>query len=110
AGDLVASAAELPTGMQGGQDDFHRWAADLGDGINGNAGAIVNDGRAAVLVERDVDLRAAARQGLVNGVVDHLIQEVVQPIRPGAANVHRRALANTLQTLQNLNLLCGVRG
>ena len=108
AGDLVSAASELSTGVQGGQHDFNRRAADLGDRINRNAGAVVNHGGTAVLVEHDVDLRAPAGERLIDRVVDHLIEEVVQPIRPGAANVHRRALANTLQPLQNLNLFCGV--
>src|SRR5712664_2773207 len=40
---------------------------------------------------------------LVDGVVDHLVDQVVQPLGAGAADVHVRALAHRLEALEDLD-------
>ena len=110
AGDLVAAAAELAAGVQRAQNDLDRGLSDPRDGIDGDPGAVVGDRSAAVLVQDDLDLGAAAGQGLVDGVVHNLIEEVMKTIGPGAPDVHRGALPNTFQPLEDLDLLSGVRG
>ncbi len=47
------------------------------------------------------DLARVTGQGLVDGVVDHLVDEVVQTPLTGGADVHAGALANRVQTLEN---------
>ena len=76
--------------------------------IDGNAAAVVDDGDRAVDVDGDVDLIAEAGQRLVDRVVDDLVDQMVQPARPGRPDVHRRPLANRLQALENLDLVGGV--
>ena len=44
----------------------------------------------------------------VDGVVDHLVDEVVQTSGPGGADVHGRALAHRFQALEDLDSLCSV--
>src|SRR5439155_19659709 len=73
------------------------------------AAALVVDRAAAVLVEGDDDARAVSRQGLVDGVVDHLVDQVVEAGRAGRADVHARTPPNVLPALEDLDLLCGVR-
>src|SRR5581483_9101530 len=49
-------------------------------------------------------------QGLVHGVVDQLVDEVVQPLRPGVADVHARPLADVGRVAEVLDVLVRVAG
>ena len=60
---------------------------------------------------------AVACERLVDGVVDDLVDEVVEPAGPGRPDVHARPLANRFEALENLDvisavcrLLLGLRG
>ena len=79
--DLVAVVVELAAGVQHRQHDFGgRPPARVL--IGRNAAAVVDDGDRPVDVDGDVDLIAEAGQRLVDGVVDDLVDEVVQPDGP----------------------------
>src|SRR3546814_19062613 len=52
--------------------------AFLGVDVDGNAAAVVADGDRAVAVQRHRHGVAVARQRLVDGVVDHFVDHVVQ--------------------------------
>jgi hypothetical protein len=60
-------------------------------------------------VDRDVDVRAVTGQGLVDRVVDHLVDQVMEA-RPviGVADVHAGALADALEPLQDADICLGV--
>jgi hypothetical protein len=60
-------------------------------------------------VDGDLDARGLALQGLVDGVVDHLVDEVVQTTQAGRPDVHARALAHRLESLEYGDVL-GVVG
>ena len=53
----------------------------------------------------DVDFSTVPGECLVNRIVYDFIHEMVQADGTGGPDVHRRALANGLQPLENLNLL-----
>ena len=46
----------------------------------------------------DVNFRAVPGERFVDGVVDDFVDQVMQSIDAGRADVHRRALANGLKT------------
>ncbi len=101
AGDRVAAAAELAAGVQLGH---HR--LDAGDAfarhlIDGDASSIVHDAHTAVGQNRHFDVGGVAGQGLVDGVVDDLVHQMVQAARSGGADVHARADAHRLKAFQN---------
>jgi hypothetical protein len=48
-------------------------------------------------VDRDVDPGGAAGERLVDGVVDHLVDEVVQAAQAGRPDVHAGTLADRLE-------------
>ena len=102
AGDLVAVLVELPAGMQLGHDHLGGGDSLLGVDVGGNAPAVVGDGGRAVGIEGDGHLGRPARQHLVDGVVHHLVDHVMQA---GAvvrvADIHARTLADGVQTLQD---------
>jgi hypothetical protein len=102
AGDLVAAAAELAAGVQGGHD---HWRAEMpfAGGYPPGCRGRCRDGDALIGVDDDVDAVAGAGQGLVDRVVDHLVDQVVQRADVGAADVHAGAAAHGLQALQDLD-------
>ena len=111
AGDLVAAAvAELAAGVQHGEHDFDGGAALLLHVVHRDATAVVDDGDRVVRVDRDGDLGAETGQRLVDGVVDDLVDEVVQAHHAGRADVHAGALANRLQALEDGDVLRVVAG
>ena len=118
AGDLVAAAvAELAAGVEDGEHDLERRLALLLHRVDGDAAAVVDDGDRVVGVDRHVDARAVAGERLVDGVVDDLVDEVVQAAHAGRADVHAGPLADGLEALEDGDVLgvvgavrCGLRG
>ena len=108
--DFVAAPAKLAAGMQLGEDHLQgRLSALVLHWIDGNAAAIVGDGRGVVPVEGDLDVVAEAGQRLVDGVVHDLPNEMVEAPVVGGPDVHAGAPPDRLQALQNLDGL-GVVG
>ena len=111
AGDLVAAAlAELAAGVQHGEHDLDGRLALLLHHRDRDAAAVVGDRDGVVRVDRDRDLAAEAGQRLVDGVVDDLVDEVVQAHHAGRADVHAGALADRLEALEDGDVLRVVAG
>ncbi len=80
------------------------WLGLGGMGANGDASPVVHDGHRIVGVERDLDQIAKARQGLVDAVVDHLVDQVVQAADVGRSDIHAGPATDRLQALQDLDI------
>ena len=107
--DLVAPAfAELAAGVKDGEHDLGRGALLLRMLVDRDAATVVDDGDAVVGMQRQRDRVAVARERLVDGVVDHLVDEMVQASGAGRADVHARALAHRIETTQDGDLVRGV--
>ncbi len=108
-GDLVAAAAELAAGVQRGEDQ--RDGRDLLGGVlvDRDAAAVIDDPDAAIGLQGDRDVGGVARERFVDRVVDDLVDEVVESAFTGRADVHAGALANRLQTFEDLNVAGVVR-
>jgi hypothetical protein len=79
--------------------------------VDGNAAAVVGHrDRAAVLVQRERDVRGEAVHGFVHGVVEDLPDEMMEAGRADATDVHAGALANRLEPLENGDVFRGVVG
>ena len=77
----------------------------------GNAAAVVAHRHRAVRIERDVDFGGVAGQRLVDGVVDDLVDHVVQAgAVVGVADVHARPLAHGIEALEDLDRFRAVVG
>ena len=110
-GDLVAATvAELAAGVKHRQHDLGGRATLLLHRVDGDTAAVVGDRDAVVGVDDDLDVVGLARQRLVDGVVDHLVDQVMEPAGAGGADVHTRALADGLEALQDGDVLCVVAG
>jgi hypothetical protein len=81
--DLVGSLVELASRMELGHDQLQGRDAFLGMYAHGDAAAIVLDPDYVVFLENHHDVGAVAGQGLIDGVVHDLIDEVVEPIDSG---------------------------
>src|SRR5262249_11214079 len=76
-----------------------------------NPAAVVDHRARAVRIETDDDLLGIAGERLVDGVVDDLVDHVVQARAVvGIADVHARTLAHGIEALEDLDRLCVVVG
>ena len=109
AGDLVAAAVpELAAGVEDRQHDLGRRALLFLHRLDRDAAAVVGDRAAVVRVEDDADAVAVAGEGLVDRVVDDLVDEVMEPAGPGRADVHAGTLADRFQALEDGDVLGAV--
>ena len=106
--DLVGILVELSPGVQLGHDDF-RCGDTFAVDVRGNAAAIVGDGAGAIGIECHRHARGMAGQRLVDRVVHHLIDHVMQA-RPviGVADVHAGALPDRVEAFQDLDRIRAV--
>ncbi len=111
--NLVGVLVELAAGVQLGEHDLGGRALGIVVVVLLDAGrdaaAIVAHRARAVGVQRDQALRCVSGQHLVDGVVDDLVDHVVQA-RPvvGVADVHAGALADGVEPLQHLDRILAV--
>ena len=103
-GDLVPAVTELATGVQHGEHQGD--GGDVFDGVllDRDATTVVTHSAASVVQQFDLDGVAVARQGLVDGVVDDLVDQVVQAALTGGPDVHAGTLANRLESFQHGDL------
>ena len=101
---LVALVVELAAGVQHRHDDLGRGPATVVL-VDRYAPPVVDDRHRVVDVDGHLDAVAVPRQGLVDRVVDDLVDQVVQARRAGRPDVHRRPLAHRLEPLENLDLV-----
>ena len=111
AGDLVAVAAELSAGVQLRQDDRESGEPLVGHDGHGDARAPVPDDDGIVRTEGHLDALVTPCESLVDRVVDHLVDEVMEPAGARRADVHAGSLANGVEALENgdvFGVVCGL--
>jgi len=69
--------------------------------VHRHAAAVVGDFHRAVVEDRDFDGFRMARQGLVDGVVDDLLGQVV---RAGCVGVHARTALDRVQAAEDFDV------
>ncbi len=108
--NLVGVLVELSAGMKLRHDDLGGRDA-LVVHVGRNAAPIVDHRHRTVGVERHGDEVGVARQRLVDGVVHHLVDHVMQARTVvGVADIHAGPLADGIQPLQNLDGIGAVFG
>ena len=106
AGDLVAVAAELAAGMELREDDGERREVLILDHVDRDAPSVVDDRDRVVGVQPHLDEVVVARERLVDGVVDDLVDQVVETPRAGRADVHPGPEPDGLEPFENGDVLC----
>jgi hypothetical protein len=108
AGDRVSAAAELAAGVQHREHDLDRGTTLGLVDVDRDASAVVDDAHAAVGEDRHIDRCGMARKRLIDGVVDDLVDEMVQASGTRRADIHTRPLANRFEPLEYLDLISTV--
>ena len=108
AGDLVTAAAELAAGMQNGKDDRHRRKTCLAVDADRNTSAVIGDADDVAGLNHHVNLGAVTGKRLVDGVIDNLINQMVQTARSCGTDIHARTLSDSLQAFEHLNFVGAV--
>ncbi len=104
--DLVGLLVELAARVKYGEHHFRRGFPRLGMDVHGDAPSVVLDGDAVVRMDGHFDPVAVAREGFVESIVHHLVNEMVKSSRSRVADVHAGAFSNRLESLEDLNILC----
>ena len=103
AGNLVAVGVELPARMQVRHDHLRGGDTLLVD-VDRNSPAVVAHRDTLVGMDAHRDGIGVACEGLVNSVVDNLVDHVMQARSViGVPDVHPRTLSHGFQALENLN-------
>src|SRR6185437_9061291 len=100
-GNLVSAAAELAARVQHGEHYLDGGLVLAGHDADRDAAAVVDDAHATIGQQRDLDGVAVAGQRLVHGVVDHLVDQVVQAALAGRPDVHTGPLADRLEAFED---------
>ena len=106
AGDLVGILVELTAGMELGHDDLGGGNPFLGMDIHRNAAPVIGNRGRSVRVQGDRHQIAMPGQRLVDGVVHHLVDHVVQARAVvGVTDIHARPLPDRIKAAQDLDRL-----
>src|SRR5690348_3460214 len=104
AGNLVGIGVELAAGVQHGHYNLGGGAPLFRMHVHRNAAAVVAHTNRAIVVDGDDHLVAIAGQGLVNGVVHHLENHVMQSGTViGVTDVHTGPLADGFQAFKDFD-------
>ena len=108
--DLVVGGVELAARVEDGEDYLDGGHGDAVDGlvVDGNAAAVIDDGDGVVDVNGDVDPGGVAGKGLIDGVVDDLIDEVMEALVAGRTDIHGGPLAYGGEAFKNSDVFSGV--
>ena len=93
-GYLVRTFVEFTAGMEHGEYHLERGLVYLLMHVDGDTAAVVVDADGVVLADGHVDMVRITGQGLIDGIVHHLVDKVMQTAGGGIADIHRRALAH----------------
>ena len=108
AGDRVAAATKLTAGMQHGHDNLNGGFVLGGVLIHGNTAAVILDAHRAISLDGHVDFGGITGERLIHGVINDLVDQMVQTALGGRADVHAGAFTNRLQTFQHGDIGCTV--
>ena len=108
---LVGVLVELTSRVELGHDDLGGGDAFALVNLDRNAATVIVDRNGPVRVQDDINHVAIARERLVDGVVHHLIDHVMETRTVvGVADIHARPFAYGIKALQNFDGLGAVIG
>ncbi len=89
--------------MEGRHDDLGRGSFFRGVYVYRDSAAIIADGDAVIVVDEYVDAGAKTSDRFVDGVVDYLVDEVVEAIGTRRPDVHGRSFPNRVEAFEDLD-------
>ena len=106
--NLVAALVELAARMEHGEHDFECGLTLLFVEVGRDASAVILDCDRVVFVDRNVDVGTVSCQRLVDRVIHHLVNQVVQTFFSDVADIHGRTLPDRFQTFEDLDVGGGI--
>jgi hypothetical protein len=76
--------------------------------VHRDAPAVIFHPDHVIALQHHEDRVAVALHGLVDGIVHHLVYQVVKAVYTRSSYVHARPLTDGLQTLEDLDMLGGI--
>src|SRR5690606_12104282 len=104
-GCFVSALVEFRACANRRHDQFERGSSSFTMNVNGNAAAIVADGYAAVEIDLYLNIAAIAAERFINTVINQLIDQMVQSLRGGIADIHAGILPDMSSVAQYLYIL-----
>ena len=105
-GNLISAGIELPAGVEGAEHRGQRRLARLGVAIDRDAPPVIHHPDPSIGEEGHVDLGAEPGHGLVDRVVDHLPDQMVEaargPVDPMYIPGRRRTASRPSRTVMSL--------
>ena len=74
--------------------------------LDRDTASVVSDRAGAVRLQRHPYVFAVSRQMLIDGIVQNLVDEMVETLRAYASDVHTRSFADCLQSLEHRDTVC----
>ena len=110
AGNLISAAAEFTAGMKDGKYHLQSRHTFLLIDIYRDTTAVIHYGNGVIGMNFYCDFVAEASQCFVNGVIYDFINQMMQTLGTGGADIHTGTLSYSLQTFQDLDLTCIIFG
>ena len=95
-GNLIGTFIELTASVQHCQNHFQSRTMLFGVHTCGNTTSVIQDTYSVARQDTNINTVAIARHGLVDGVVDHLIYQMMQASEMDIADIHGRTFAHSL--------------
>ena len=106
AGHFVTAVVKLAAGVQLREHDFQSTYLRVLVCLDRDTPAVVLDGATAVRVDTHADVITRSRHGLVNGIVQNLIDQMMESCAAAVADIHIRPFAHRLQAPEDLYVTC----
>jgi hypothetical protein len=103
-GDFVTVTVELASGMEGGKDDLERASFCFFVLFDGNTSAVVFDRATAIGVDVDEDGVAISGQRFIDGVVEDLVDEMMEAAASAVSDIHIGSFSDGLYAAENLDV------
>ena len=109
AGHFVTAAAELAARMQLGKDKIYGISSCLVIDSYRDSSPVVLDSTASVIIDRHFNVRAVTCKRFIDRVIHDFIHKMVKTSCRSCSDVHARSLADSLESLEDLNIICCIR-
>jgi hypothetical protein len=102
--NFVRIFIEFTPGVENGHDYFQSRSFFFGMHIRWDTPAVVLNTNSVTLQNLNENLVAMTGQGFVNGIIHHLVDQVMQALDPDIPDVHGRPLAYGLKPFEDLDV------
>jgi hypothetical protein len=99
--DFVRFVIKFSTSVKSGKNNLQGTYVSLFMEFNRNAPAVILDGTGAIGVDVDDYIVTITCEGLIDGIIQDLIDQMVQPIKAAVANIHIRSFTYRVNTAED---------